>query len=286
MNALQQTEFNILKEVIRICDELNLTYYLVCGSALGAVKYDGFIPWDDDVDIGLPRIDYEVFCEKAQALLQKRYFLQNYRTEQSFPTIYSKVRDCETTFIEHSARRLPINQGVYIDIFPLDGYPNDPFEAKRLELRKTILKIKLSCSYGINEKMSLMAKMIITVLRLFGCHRRSGKYAEKLTELISAFPFDTSKIICNHGNWQGKLDYASFEQYGNGTWASFEGLKVRIPEKYDEYLTQKYGEWRAALPPEQQVGHHYAEVIDLNQPYMDYIDHLPNRKIQIEQSEE
>jgi lipopolysaccharide cholinephosphotransferase len=69
MNKLQSLEFDMLKEFVRICDDLGLKYYLVCGSALGAAKYGGFIPWDDDVDEALPRPDYEIFCEKAQSML-------------------------------------------------------------------------------------------------------------------------------------------------------------------------------------------------------------------------
>lgn len=107
-----------------------------------------------------------------------------------------------------------------------------------------------------------------------------------ILNIIFYYSTETSAIWCNHGNWQGKLEYAPKEQYGDGTWATFEGLKVRIPEKYDEYLTQKYGDWRAELPAEQQVGHHYAEVIDLNRPYTDYIVPLGKRKIRLKTAEE
>ena len=112
MNDLQKTEFDILKNVVEICDRAGLSYFLVCGSALGAAKYDGFIPWDDDVDIGMYREDYERFCEIAQALLPAHYFLQTYRTDPHFPTIFAKVRDTRTTFIEKSMRALDIHHGV------------------------------------------------------------------------------------------------------------------------------------------------------------------------------
>ena len=79
MTELQKTELKILKTVIDICDRLGIGYFLVCGSALGAAKYQGFIPWDDDVDLGMYREDYEKFCEIAPALLPSYYFLQNYR---------------------------------------------------------------------------------------------------------------------------------------------------------------------------------------------------------------
>ena len=77
MTKLQQTEFDLLKTTVDICDKLGITYYLVCGSALGAVKYSGFIPWDDDVDIAMPRLDYKRFCKEAPELLPEYYFLQN-----------------------------------------------------------------------------------------------------------------------------------------------------------------------------------------------------------------
>ena len=95
MNELQKIEFDMLKEVVRVCSELKLTYYLVCGSALGSIKYRGFIPWDDDMDIALPRRDYEIFIKEAQALLPENLFLQNYHTEPSFPQIFSKLRNSE-----------------------------------------------------------------------------------------------------------------------------------------------------------------------------------------------
>ena len=69
MTELQQTEFEILKEFVAVCEQLRLCYYLVCGSCLGAVKYNGFIPWDDDIDVAMPREDYRVFCQKAPSML-------------------------------------------------------------------------------------------------------------------------------------------------------------------------------------------------------------------------
>jgi hypothetical protein len=80
-------------------------------------------------------------------------------------------------------------------------------------------------------------------------------------------------VWCNHGNWQGKLEYAPRWQYGKGVWATFEGLRVRVPEAADAYLTQKYGDWRADLPDEQKVGHHFYEVCDLEKSYTYYMKH-------------
>ena len=108
---------------VQICDRLQMEYFMLCGSALGAIKYGGFIPWDDDIDVGLYREDYERFCKEAPMLLPKKFFLQNYASDPDFPAIYSKLRDSSTTSIEKSVAKLPINHGISIDIFPLDGYP-------------------------------------------------------------------------------------------------------------------------------------------------------------------
>ena len=83
MTDLQNAEFEILKEYTGACEKLGLTYYLVCGSALGAVKYGGFIPWDDDIDVAMPRRDYDLFCEKAQALLPGHIFVQTNVTDRN-----------------------------------------------------------------------------------------------------------------------------------------------------------------------------------------------------------
>ena len=279
MTELQTAEFNILKTVTDICDRFGLGYFLVCGSALGAVKYGGFIPWDDDVDIGMYREDYEKFCEIAQELLPDYYFLQTYRTDPRFPAIFAKVRDTRTTYIEKSISNLDINHGVYIDIFPLDGYPDGKRESALLEYKKKINVLKISCVYEFNPKQSFKSKCFFMAERLLGFHKRTAKIVEKYEKLISRYPIEDSDLICNHGNWQGRLEYAPKWHYGEGAWATFEGLKVRIPENYDAYLKQKYGDWRADLPEEQQVGHHYYEIMDLKRPYTHYIEKLPGGRI-------
>lgn len=269
MTELQQIELEMLKEFLRICSKLNLTYYLVCGSALGAVKYSGFIPWDDDMDVALPRQDYEIFMRKAQLMLPQHLFLQNNHTDPAYPHIYSKLRNSETTYVEKSSAQLPINHGVYIDIFPLDGYPNDLKMQQNLERRKLKYKRQLACVFDIERHWK--SKVLCVWNRMIGCPKRTLKIVDDYSAMISAYPIDDSALICNHGNWQGKLEYAPREQYGNGIMMKFEGLDVRVPEKYDEYLTQKYGDWRADLPPEQQVGHHYYTVCDLTKPYTYYM---------------
>lgn len=272
MNELQKTELEILRAFIGVCEKLNMQYYLVCGSALGAVKYSGFIPWDDDIDVALPREDYDRFIENAQELLPDYYFVQTYRSDPEFPCFYCKLRDSRTTYIESSMRERRMNHGVYIDVFPLDGYPEDEREARELERQKALLKRRLSAANAFPKKQKIATRLYFVLERLAGCHRRTFRYAERLEKLISSYPPADSPLWCNHGNWQGRKEYAPREQYGKGAEAVFEGLQVVVPERYDEYLTQKYGNWRADLPENEKVGHHYYTVCDLLQPYTKYVN--------------
>ncbi len=125
MNPIQEKVFQMLQVFTRICDQLHLKYFLVCGSALGAVKYGGFIPWDDDVDVALFRNDYERFCKEAPALLPAHLFLQNFRSDPAFPAVYSKLRDSGRPALRKALRRSQSITGSALIFSPLDGYPKD-----------------------------------------------------------------------------------------------------------------------------------------------------------------
>lgn len=270
MTELQKIEFDLLGKFISVCEKLELRWYLVCGTALGAIKYGGFIPWDDDVDVALPREDYEIFIEKAQSLLPDGIFLQNSKTDPAFPQLYSKLRNSNTTYIEKSVEHLDMNHGIYIDVFPLDGYPSDSRDVRRLEKKIRICRLMISCVYNLD--FGKKEKLFYAFERMLGFHKKTQKIIFILNKMISSFPIEKSDLWCNHGNWQGKLEYASRDQYGEGTECLFEGTVVRVPEKYDEYLTQKYGDWRADLPEEKKTGHHYYSVCDTEKPYTFYIN--------------
>ena len=268
MNDIQKKATALLKCFTEICNDLGINYFLVCGTALGAVKYGGFIPWDDDVDVGLFREDYERFLAQAPALLPENYFLQNYRTDPEFPQPYSKLRDSSTTFIEKNKANLRINHGIYIDIFPLDGYPILEGEMCRLEWRKRFLSWQWGCA--LEADRSFVSKLHCGFFRFIGCRKRTAKILAKYERVIAAYPVSGSELVCNHGNWQGKLEYAPKEQYGKGGIAFFEGIEVRIPERFDEYLTQKYGDWRSDPPKEAQKSHHGVLAADADKPYTEY----------------
>ena len=252
LNELQTIQFDILQTFWAICERLELHPYLICGSALGAVKYQGFIPWDDDVDVALIRPEYERFLKEAPAMLPKDLFLQNARTDPAFPQLYSKIRKNGTSFVEERAAHLPIHHGIYVDLFPLDGLPEDKRSARKISLAVRLCKMKLLCVYGPGG--SRKERFIRRLGRLFGWHRHTDRIIRRTEKAIAAFDPAACKVWGCHGNWRTSRDHAPAEQYGSGVPALFEGLPVRIPAQYDAYLTQRYGDWRADLPSEQQHG--------------------------------
>lgn len=269
MNELQLKELELLKVFIDICTQNKLKYYLVCGSTLGAVKYKGFIPWDDDIDVAMPREDYELFCKYAPRKLPKKYFLQTYKTETEFRAVYAKLRDSSTTFIEASVADKNMNHGINIDIFPLDGYPKKKKEQCLLEIRKKFYVLILSLP---NKRHSAYKEMIIKLIRFFFSKKTYDRVIRKYDNMIKKYCVSSSEILANHGNWQGKLDYVDKNVFGNGIFYEFEGLDVIIPSQYDTYLRKKYGDYEKDPPADIQKSHHIFSVIDVHKPYSYYID--------------
>lgn len=264
MNELRRIELNLLKELIRICQKYGLKYYLVGGSCLGAVRHEGFIPWDDDIDVGIPREDYDNFLRFAQSELTEPVFLQTGETDEDYPMNFAKLRDSSTTFVETSLKKMNINHGVYIDVFPLDGYLDSKHSKfmNRLYMRRINCEYFLPNSYGISHKLkNILMKMIYPNYR---------KVRNKRELLISKVPFSESSRVTNYCGAWGEREIMPREYFGNGCVKRFEGLDVVIPERYDLYLSNLYGDYMKLPPLEKRVPHHYCEIIDLNKSYKEH----------------
>lgn len=127
LRKVQLTILSIFREIVRICDENDICYFIIGGTALGTVRHGGFIPWDDDFDIGMTRENYNKFLTIAQKKLPQDLFLQTIETEPESPFYFAKVRKNGTKFVEKYCKNLNIHHGVYVyvDIFPYDNIPND-----------------------------------------------------------------------------------------------------------------------------------------------------------------
>ena len=130
LSSLQKQEFEILCEVRRICDKYDLTYFITAGTLLGAVRHKGFIPWDDDIDVVMPKKDFKKFSKLCRVELAKQYFFQNCRSEKQYPFLFAKIRKNNTFVNDMLLANLKIHKGLYIDVFPLVKCPKGENAAK------------------------------------------------------------------------------------------------------------------------------------------------------------
>lgn len=144
LRKVQLTQLEIAKEIRRVCEENGIRYYLAAGTFLGAVRHGGFIPWDDDMDIGMLREDYEKFCRIAPEKLKPEYTFQNWYTDPNYSLPFGKVLKRNTLYLEGKKSRQLKENGFYVDIFPVDNVPQEKESREKLaaELLK-IYRIKL-----------------------------------------------------------------------------------------------------------------------------------------------
>lgn len=270
---LKQAELSILREFIRVCDSLGLKYYLLGGSMLGAVRHRGFIPWDDDIDVGMPRRDYQRFLRQGKSLLPERLFLQNLYTDPEVLHNITKLRDSSTTFIETSVKDRRINHGVFIDIFPLDVYPDDPRSRSRIERGAKWASRRIYLAYTLPPELKPRGLKALG-LRVLGCLAvlRFPRTIDALRRREALYSAEHSgSLIANYCGAWGKKEYVPASWYGEGVPARFEDLEARIPDRAELWLTQVYGDYMRLPPPEKRKAHHYAERIDTARPYTQFL---------------
>lgn len=268
---LKQTELDMLKCVLTICGKFQIPCFLIGGSALGAVRHGGMIPWDDDIDVGLYRKDYELFIEKAQELLPDHYFLQTFETDPQYPFPFLKIRDSRTTFIETTLSRLQINHGVYLDVFPLDYYPDKFFERIVFDIKNRLMKFRLWYYFNVADRGSLMKRILGFCGFCCSCvfYPTVPVMLRKREELYKKCGKSTH--IANYGGAWDKKETVPEEWFSNGSAAVFDGMHVTVPKEYDKYLTHIYGDYMQFPPEEKRVPHHYLDRIDLEKTYKTYV---------------
>ena len=264
LQSLKNCERDMLACFADICNRHGIKYFVQGGTLLGTVRHGGFIPWDDDVDVSLPREEYEKFLAVAENELPEYYFLQTKDTDPEYPNNFAKIRDSRTTFIETSARNLNINHGVYIDIFPLDNYPIG-IKAKIFEIKKKLLTWRINRAFYI-PNMSLKSKIAVLITMVLYPSLKGA--IDKREKLFKSVP-SSDRVVNNSGAWLHK-EIIPKEWVQNSIKMEFEGIKVNVSDKYDEWLTFVYGDYMSLPPESERVGHHYTDVFDMEKSYTEY----------------
>ena len=258
---IQNVSLEVLKETLKILNRYGLRYILYYGTLLGAVRHKGFIPWDDDLDIAMPREDFERFKKIANQELGENYFFQDYSTDAEYPAVTAKVRANNTTLIENGYRGLKnMNHGIFIDIFVADWYKPSALNKWRL------LKIKLYRNILIAQKDYHTKGLKRFIAKMFSREKTFGKI-EKLSlkldkgQTKNAYLMDYNTIV----------DKDIFNQTVE---TPFEDIAVKIPKEYDAYLTKLYGDYMQFPPEEQRKPLHATEHISTQIPYKEYLKNM------------
>lgn len=267
---LKSIQKEMLQCFIEICKNERLQYYLLGGTALGAVRHGGFIPWDDDIDVGMPRQDYEKFLVVAPKYLPEYYFLQCLKTEKYCPFNFAKIRDSRTTFIETTVQKIPMNHGVFIDVFPLDGYPAKRRSQKLLKRKVRLLTRRISAVFTLEKRPRRVRFILLSLLSFLlfpGC--RGALQARD--RLFRKYNYQSCDLVANHCGAWGEKEIMPKDYFGEGSSGAFEGVEVILPGRPDKYLSRLYGDYMTPPPPEKRIGHHDCTVIDLDRPYTYYV---------------
>ncbi|WP_413854061.1 LicD family protein [Candidatus Ruminimicrobium bovinum] len=272
IKKLQQVELKILEQFINICNKENLQYYVLGGTLLGAVRHKGFIPWDDDIDVAMPRKDYEKFLNVAQKYLSQEYFLQTYISDKEYFLNFAKIRNSNTTFIQNCFSKCNMNHGIYIDIFILDYYPINKIKCLLLNLKNKIFLFRINEIYNLSKAdyslyKKFCVKSLAKILKIF----YPNIYSVLIKRDILFKSIKKSNLITNYGGLYGKKEVSPIEWFGKGINLQFENLTVKAPIEYDKYLTQIYGNYMKLPPKEKQISNHPTDIIDLEKPYTEYI---------------
>ena len=265
LRDLQLCELDILKAVKRVCEENNLTYYLSSGTLLGAVRHQGFIPWDDDIDIEMPYPDYCKFIEIAQEQLGEDYFVQNNRTEDMFHALFTKVINVHTTMYGEFDVGLPGSHGVWIDVFPLIhvGGKWDLF-CRRLCVRTSNFIMMDSKRFDrdreyLRGRSSKFAFAVVALLR-----KLPKKVKRALSSLLRKRVFRAKKGARMAHVWQNiTYVHPAFVFKDPPQMLPFEDDVFSCPADSKEYLRNAYGDYMRLPPEDQRDGGHGKIIVDL-----------------------
>ena len=250
------------------CAKNDIRYYALGGTMLGAVRHNGFIPWDDDIDIGVPRSDYE----KLRSMIGNReyegYFFETPDSpsyEYRYP--YGKLYDTRTTLTEHTWPAL--RRGVFIDVFPLDGLGNNEKESVHhwnSIVRKSNYLWARTCA--VRKERTIIKNAAIIVAHLVPkAIAGEKKLLNEMDLKCRTYDFDMCEIGGNvFGNW-GEKEIMPSSIMGTPKLYRFGDMEIYGAEHANEYLTHLYGDWRKLPPVEKQITHHDFLELDLHTPY-------------------
>lgn len=265
------TILDVLKAFIKLCGQHGLTYYCCAGTAIGAVRHHGIIPWDDDIDVIMPRPDYDRLLEIVKKKNLGKYELITPYNNNAYPLYFSKLANAGTTLVEDA--HIPCVTGLYVDIFPLDATSDDTDEAKRLKRKYTKIINRLnavSTHNSFGEYMALLAdpkewgRFAIKTAAFFARKQLRRTLIRQMDNISHKFDYGKAANVQVYTGSYGMKEVFPKAWLGNGTMLPFEDITVRLPEQYDTYLRHFFGDYMQFPPEEQRIEKHERVYINLS----------------------
>lgn len=268
-----------LKAFIDICQRHDLRWYCCGGTSIGAVRHNGIIPWDDDIDVMMPRPDYDRLLEIAKTEMphiqnsagNNKYEIITPYNDSDYPLYFAKISDTTTTIVEERER--PCVIGLFVDIFPLDATDDDTQEAIKTKARYAKLLNKLNAISTRNtfgEYIALLkdpkewGRFAIKTAAWF-CRSTIRKALIKKMDAIShRFDWDKARNVAVHTGSYGEREVFPKEWLGKGSTHKFEDIEVMLPEQYDTYLRHFFNDYMQLPPVEQRVEKHNRAYVNLD----------------------
>lgn len=261
---LKLLELEIAKAVKKVCDENNIDYFIIGGTLLGAVRHKGFIPWDDDMDIGMTTNNYEKFIEVAKSKLDERFFIQTSQTDPNYYNVFAKVRLRHTHMFEKVTEDLGIEDGIFVDIFPYDSIAENLLQKKGYMLKIRVLgKISLlKHGYNLNGITDNKAGKIINLFAKY-LPISVKRVDEKLQSILPSNLCGNSGeyYIERDGMFRGNFVFPK-EYFDELIELPFENTRFKAPKYFKEYLSKAYGNYMEYPPEaEREKGHSVSNII-------------------------
>ena len=270
LNDLQEALLKMMAWLHDYCIANNLRYYALGGTMLGAIRHKGFIPWDDDIDIGMPRKDYNTLVSALGNKKVEHYYLETPESNaKDYKYPYSKLYDLNTTLIERTWPKL--KRGIFIDIFPLDGFGNtemESIERWNRTLKQSNFMWARICS--VRRKRSFIKNMAIVIAHAIpNCLAKDKQRLASMNSEAQRYDFDKMDFVGNtFGNW-GIKELMESSIMGEPKLYPFEKIEIFGVENPEQYLTHLYGNWRELPPVEKRVSDHAFSELDLLRGYIE-----------------
>lgn len=267
---LKKAELHILKDFIAVCEKHNLQYFVCFGTALGAVRHKGFIPWDDDIDVGMLRDDYEKFVRIAKKEMSDHYYITTPKTMKNYASGVIKVQRLGTKFIPEFSKTMKCSLCLHIDIFVYDNKDEDEnIVKKNIKKARNLSKMLFLCGspypeIPIKGIVGNAAKIACFVLHyVFRVLRLSpARLYSKMEKISKSSNYkDTESVICYSSVYPLKSDMKKEDLFPLVK-MDFEDIKVCLPAAYDKYLAKCYGNDYMQIPPMEKRVNHAAYIVD------------------------